>query len=154
MLQCWYVNPDVRPFFTDLEKQLEKFLEAGVADHYVDLNQQYLQANETNYCNKNTDYSAILSTPQYPAPSVPLDVNQHILQNDSNIFVEIDMHASEHDDMALASAMMHNATTSQASGDSIQSQSETIPKEVPMLNEYHDAADGEIIENNYIETES
>lgn len=80
MLQCWSAHPESRPLFDNLVKSLGKLLENGVAEHYIDLNEPYLQVNTTNYAEGQTDYLALMAPPDCPAPPVPQYVNTGIQQ--------------------------------------------------------------------------
>lgn len=80
MLQCWSAHPESRPLFDNLSKSLGKLLENGVAEHYIDLNEPYLQMNTTNFNEGQTDYLALMAPPDCPAPPVPQYVNTSIQQ--------------------------------------------------------------------------
>lgn len=85
MLHCWSANPESRPLFDNLEKRLGRLLENGVAEHYLDLNEPYMQMNANNYTDGRTDYLAALATPEYPAPPVPQNyVNGHVMSTNDN----------------------------------------------------------------------
>lgn len=82
MLSCWYANPESRPLFDSLEKSIGKLLESGVAEHYIDLNEPYLQSNITNLNEGQTDYLALMGSPDCPPPPTPIPpnyVNSHII---------------------------------------------------------------------------
>lgn len=73
MLSCWYCNPDKRPKFCDLENNISKIIGKTELEHYVDLNEPYLEANESRFNSGETDYLALLGSPDCPAPSVPVN---------------------------------------------------------------------------------
>lgn len=77
MLHCWSANPESRPLFSDLEKRIGKLLEKGVAEHYLDLNEPYLQMNADQFTGGQTDYLAFMASPEEaaPRPPVPTYVN-------------------------------------------------------------------------------
>ena len=77
MLHCWSANPESRPLFSDLEKCLGRLLENGVAEHYIDLNEPYLQMNVDLFTNGQTDYLSLMSAPDCPPPPVPVP-NQYV----------------------------------------------------------------------------
>lgn len=73
MLSCWYCNPEKRPKFSDLEKIISKILGKTKSDHYIYLNEPYLEANERRFNSGETDYVALLSSPDYEAPRAPVN---------------------------------------------------------------------------------
>ncbi|KAJ6633342.1 Platelet-derived growth factor receptor alpha, partial [Pseudolycoriella hygida] len=75
MLHCWNANPESRPLFNALEKRLGKLLESGVAEHYIDLNEPYLQINTDSFKQGQTDYLSFMGPPEGVAPSIPNYVN-------------------------------------------------------------------------------
>lgn len=82
MLSCWCANAESRPLFDSLEKSISKLLENGVAEHYIDLNEPYLQSNITNFNEGQTDYLALMGSPDCPPPPTPIPpdyVNSHII---------------------------------------------------------------------------
>lgn len=82
MLQCWSLNPESRPLFSDLEKHLGRLLEKGVAEHYIDLNEPYLQMNVDQFATRPVDYLAAMAAPEgiAPKPPIPTYVNGHLIQ--------------------------------------------------------------------------
>lgn len=78
MLQCWSANPDSRPMFSTLEKMLGKQLENTVQEHYIDLNERYLQINIDEFSSGKTDYLSTMAPPDGMAPPVPLYVNGNV----------------------------------------------------------------------------
>ncbi|XP_037051566.1 vascular endothelial growth factor receptor 1 isoform X6 [Bradysia coprophila] len=78
MLHCWNANPESRPLFNALEKRLGKLLENGVAEHYIDLNEPYLQMNTDNFKQGHTDYLSIMGPPEGIAPAIPDYVNSPV----------------------------------------------------------------------------
>lgn len=104
MLHCWNLNPESRPTFFALEDRLGKLLENGVVEvyskltlphyylvvpyviidslqHYINLNQQYVEMNANNSKEGKTDYLALMKTPSEIAPSVPNYVDSLIDPN-------------------------------------------------------------------------
>ncbi|XP_017132439.1 vascular endothelial growth factor receptor 1 isoform X4 [Drosophila elegans] len=79
MLECWRKNPESRPLFTDLEKRFASMLGEGVADHYLDLNNPYMQSNIEYRRQQPTDYLAMMGSPDELAPTAPRYVNGHIV---------------------------------------------------------------------------
>ena len=74
MLSCWFCNPEKRPKFSELEKSISKILGQSLSDHYIDLNEPYIEANETRFnSDETTDYLALLSPPESQAPPVPVN---------------------------------------------------------------------------------
>lgn len=71
MLSCWRVNPESRPLFDVLEKRISSLLANGVAEHYIDLNEPYLQSNVINLGSGKTDYFALMGTPDCQPPKKP-----------------------------------------------------------------------------------
>ncbi|XP_055305941.1 basement membrane-specific heparan sulfate proteoglycan core protein-like isoform X2 [Sitodiplosis mosellana] len=74
MLSCWRLKPETRPTFSDLEQSISKILGNAESDHYVDLNEPYVEANESRFNSGDTDYLAMLGSPNCQAPSVPVNV--------------------------------------------------------------------------------
>ncbi|XP_020798925.1 vascular endothelial growth factor receptor 1 isoform X5 [Drosophila serrata] len=79
MLECWRKNPESRPLFNELEKRFATMLGEDVANHYLDLNNPYLQSNMEYMKNQQTDYLALMGSPDELAPSAPRYVNGHIV---------------------------------------------------------------------------
>lgn len=71
MLKCWRVRPESRPRFYHLVKSLGDLLESGVAEHYINLNEPYVRMNPNNFAKGQTDYLALMASPDSPAPPVP-----------------------------------------------------------------------------------
>ncbi|XP_073825353.1 PDGF- and VEGF-receptor related isoform X14 [Musca autumnalis] len=79
MLECWSTNPERRPLFNVLKERFGHMLGEEVASHYMDLNEPYLRVN-TEYMKRNqTDYLALMGSPDEMAPPPPRYVNGHIL---------------------------------------------------------------------------
>ncbi|KAG8197320.1 hypothetical protein JTE90_013447 [Oedothorax gibbosus] len=75
MQNCWKSNPDERPNFNEISDILGSLLEAGVKQHYIDLNEPYLEMN----CKMQThDYSNM------PAGDTQ-DSNRPYINSDSTI---------------------------------------------------------------------
>lgn len=71
MLSCWCAHAESRPLFDELEKNISKLLESGVAEHYIDLNEPYLKSNISNFNSGQTDYIALMGAPDCQAPGLP-----------------------------------------------------------------------------------
>lgn len=60
MKDCWHAEPKERPEFSQLSDVLGALLESGVRQHYIDLNDPYLEMNEQllthDYLNVGQDY--------------------------------------------------------------------------------------------------
>ncbi|XP_055301547.1 uncharacterized protein LOC129568055 [Sitodiplosis mosellana] len=74
MLSCWCVDPEKRPKFSDLETSISKIIEETKSEYYIELNEPYLEANANRFNSGETDYLAILGSPDSQAPSVPLNL--------------------------------------------------------------------------------
>uniref|UniRef100_A0A1L8DJT8 Protein tyrosine kinase n=2 Tax=Nyssomyia neivai TaxID=330878 RepID=A0A1L8DJT8_9DIPT len=81
MLQCWCANPESRPLFSDLEKRLSSMLQESVKNHYVDLNEPYLQMNNEYMHTGQKDYLSMLGPPESFAPPVPTYVNRDVMHD-------------------------------------------------------------------------
>ncbi|XP_049288619.1 platelet-derived growth factor receptor alpha-like isoform X2 [Anopheles funestus] len=79
MLNCWNVKPDSRPSFKDLKSRFNAMLPDEMRDHYLELNEPYLQMNAEKLERGDTDYLANLGPPEEPAPTAPNYVNGIIL---------------------------------------------------------------------------
>lgn len=79
MLSCWCANAESRPLFDALEKMISSLLANGVAEHYIDLNEPYLQSNVSSLTTGKTDYMALMGAPDCQAPKTPNYVNSHII---------------------------------------------------------------------------
>lgn len=95
MLECWRASPETRPSFADLAKRLGDMLQDSVKDvrrigivldgnsykyiynlqHYLDLNEPYLQMNTDYFRGGKRDYFSSMGPPETPAPPVPTYVN-------------------------------------------------------------------------------
>lgn len=73
MLSCWCYNPEKRPKFSDLAEFISKILGKTELEYYIDLNTPYLQANEIRFNSGETDYLAMLRSPNCQAPSLTVD---------------------------------------------------------------------------------
>ncbi|CAL1269807.1 unnamed protein product [Larinioides sclopetarius] len=69
MRDCWLANPDDRPDFSQIADTLGGLMEAGVKQHYMDLNAPYLEMNNKmlthNYSNMPSDECQITPTRLY-----------------------------------------------------------------------------------------
>ncbi|KAH8325621.1 hypothetical protein KR067_002519 [Drosophila pandora] len=79
MLECWRKNPESRPLFNALEKRFANMLNEDVANHYLDLNNPYMQSNLEYMKKQETDYLALMGSPDEVAPSAPSYVNGRIV---------------------------------------------------------------------------
>ncbi|XP_055921707.1 vascular endothelial growth factor receptor 1-like isoform X2 [Eupeodes corollae] len=79
MLECWSANPESRPLFHELEKKFARLLGDEVTSHYVDLNEPYLKINTEHQQQSETDYLALMGSPDEMAPPPPRYVNGMIL---------------------------------------------------------------------------
>ncbi|XP_052893749.1 vascular endothelial growth factor receptor 1 [Anopheles moucheti] len=79
MLNCWNVKPDSRPSFKDLKSRFNAMLPDEMRDHYLELNEPYLQMNAEKQERGDTDYLANLGPPEELAPAAPNYVNGIIL---------------------------------------------------------------------------
>ncbi|XP_055840031.1 vascular endothelial growth factor receptor 1 [Episyrphus balteatus] len=79
MLECWSANPESRPLFHELEKKFARLLGDEVTNHYVDLNEPYLKINTEHMQQSDTDYLALMGSPDEMAPPPPRYVNGMIL---------------------------------------------------------------------------
>lgn len=71
MLECWSLAPQSRPLFPALEERLRGLLHSGVAEHYIDLNEPYLQMNAEQFSNDAVDYLPSMASPDVMAPKPP-----------------------------------------------------------------------------------
>ncbi|XP_073825370.1 PDGF- and VEGF-receptor related isoform X21 [Musca autumnalis] len=134
MLECWSTNPERRPLFNVLKERFGHMLGEEVASHYMDLNEPYLRVN-TEYMKRNqTDYLALMGSPDEMAPPPPRYVNGHILP-------EIHTAAEQHSP-TLANNLdsPNNAKPPRNKKDGI----DPLPEEIPMLpagNHHEDSPD-------------
>ena len=61
MQQCWQVEPAERPDFNGLEQSLSAHLDESVREHYLQLDEPHLQANNENEKN----YLEMMKAPNY-----------------------------------------------------------------------------------------
>lgn len=97
ILSCWRCNPEKRPKFNDLETALSNILEKIESKHYIDLNEPYEMANEFRFNSSGeTDYLALLQSPDSQAPSVPVNALREELfstkQNDDKLTATNDLY--------------------------------------------------------------
>ena len=45
MMDCWKQEPSERPTFVQLERRLSELLETPIIEHYIKLNEPYIQMN-------------------------------------------------------------------------------------------------------------
>lgn len=81
MYSCWNEHSNLRPLFGNLEQTIYKLLDENVAEHYVVLNDLYVKCNAIPFSNGNTDYLAMMASPDCLAPSIPSDDDN----NDFNV---------------------------------------------------------------------
>lgn len=160
MLSCWCANPESRPLFDSLEKSISKLLESGVAEHYIDLNEPYLQSNISNMNEGHTDYLALMGSPDCPPPPTPIPpnyVNSHIIAMQSipttstaqlpdylamsspvNINSPMSSGVDTHDSPFTYSAInsptiVNNLNSTNQNSPKLRSKITNIPEEIPML---------------------
>nr|CAD7455580.1 unnamed protein product [Timema tahoe] len=64
MLECWQARPTHRPSFTDLSETLGAMLEESVRNHYIELNDHYMNMNMIQL-EGHCDYLSMMSAPTY-----------------------------------------------------------------------------------------
>ncbi|XP_066150407.1 vascular endothelial growth factor receptor 1-like [Euwallacea fornicatus] len=69
MLDCWNTKPLARPSFTKLSRIIGTSLEESVREHYIDLNNSYVQKNVED--KEGSDYLGMLSPPSFDVLSTP-----------------------------------------------------------------------------------
>ncbi|KAH8269724.1 hypothetical protein KR018_002067, partial [Drosophila ironensis] len=139
MLECWRKNPESRPLFNELEKRFASMLGEDVANvsgkctnkssrnspnyikiakqHYLDLNNPYMQSNMEYMKNQPTDYLALMGSPDELAPAAPRYVNGHILPDIRIELMPDDYQAvspaqdSDQDSDACTAIFPHSATS-------------------------------------------
>nr|XP_016943226.1 vascular endothelial growth factor receptor 1 isoform X4 [Drosophila suzukii] len=79
MLECWRKNPESRPLFPELEQRFGNMLGEDVANHYLDLNNPYMQSNMEYMKTQTTDYLGLMGSPDELAPSAPRYVNGRVV---------------------------------------------------------------------------
>ncbi|XP_040163745.1 vascular endothelial growth factor receptor 2 isoform X2 [Anopheles arabiensis] len=149
MLNCWNVKPDSRPSFKDLKSRFNAMLPDDMRDHYLELNEPYLQMNAEKMERGDTDYLANLGPPEEPAPAAPNYVNGIILplppiseiRNDKD-YLKMSRTKSESEesnfDFASFNSDRHSPTirnnldTSPPNG-SKRHKKRGLPEEIPML---------------------
>lgn len=85
MLSCWHINPDRRPFFNGLERNISRLLERSVAEYYISLNEPYEEENANNLNFGQIDYIALMASPDHPAPQKPNFKNINETNNPNEI---------------------------------------------------------------------
>ncbi|XP_031631901.1 vascular endothelial growth factor receptor 1-like isoform X3 [Contarinia nasturtii] len=170
MLSCWCANPESRPLFDDLEKSVSKLLESGVAEHYIDLNEPYLKSNVSNFTTGQTDYMALMGSPDCQAPRTPNNyVNSHIIAMqpppdgtttkpnylamsppiniNSPLPDGIDIHDSHFPFATSNSPTIVNNLNATESSPKLRTKMSNIPEEIPMLKRsnqsFHSDSDSE-----------
>ncbi|XP_053673665.1 vascular endothelial growth factor receptor 1 [Anopheles nili] len=149
MLNCWNVKPDSRPSFKDLKSRFNAMLPDEMRDHYLELNEPYLQMNTEKLERGETDYLANLGPPEELAPAAPNYVNGIILPlppiseivNDKD-YLKMSRAKSEsaesHFDFTSFNSDRHSPTirnnldTSPPNG-SKRHKKQGLPEEIPML---------------------
>uniref|UniRef100_A0A182Q009 Vascular endothelial growth factor receptor 1 n=1 Tax=Anopheles farauti TaxID=69004 RepID=A0A182Q009_9DIPT len=147
MLNCWNVKPDSRPSFKDLKSRFNAMLPDELRDHYLELNEPYLQMNAEKVERGETDYLVNLGPPEEPAPAAPNYVNGIILPLPPKIrsdkdYLKMSRTKSEseesHFDFASFNSERHSPTirnnldTSPPNG-SKRHKKRGLPEEIPML---------------------
>ncbi|XP_037708354.1 vascular endothelial growth factor receptor 1 isoform X4 [Drosophila subpulchrella] len=79
MLECWRKNPESRPLFPELEQRFGNMLGEDVANHYLDLNNPYMQSNMEYMKTQSTDYLGLIGSPDELAPAAPRYVNGRVV---------------------------------------------------------------------------
>lgn len=131
MLRCWSANPESRPSFEELTKNLSKLMENGVADHYIDLNEPYLKVNATNISDGQTDYLAMMAVPECQAPPIPLYVNGDVSPKDNRESARNGL--TDHKINIDGIIASNNLNLSQSPFRNRRNNPD-IPEEIPMLN--------------------
>lgn len=140
MLQCWSASPESRPLFHVLTKNLGQLLEGSVAEHYIDLNEPYLQMNANSTTEGQTDYLALMAVPDAPAPPVPIYVNGTIQPKAANgdgttEVTKIDIDASMPSiELPSARPSLGNNLNVNQIPFKYRRKNPDIPEEIPMLN--------------------
>ncbi|XP_050076574.1 vascular endothelial growth factor receptor 1 isoform X3 [Anopheles maculipalpis] len=149
MLNCWNVKPDSRPSFKDLKSRFNAMLPDEMRDHYLELNEPYLQMNAEKVERGDTDYLANLGPPEEPAPAAPNYVNGIILplppiseiRNDKD-YLKMSRTKSESEesnfDFASFNSDRHSPTTrnnldTSPPNGSKRHKKRGLPEEIPML---------------------
>lgn len=70
MLSCWRMLPESRPLFATLESMIYEMLGEDITDQFMNPNESYLRSNKRNSNAKQADYSALMGTPDFIAPSI------------------------------------------------------------------------------------
>lgn len=78
MLDCWHLNPNKRPSFTELSERMGNMLEESVRKHYIDLNDPYMDMNSEWMQNTQSDYLSMMSAPTYGNLVSPTEDNDYI----------------------------------------------------------------------------
>ncbi|XP_049938110.1 vascular endothelial growth factor receptor 1-like isoform X3 [Schistocerca serialis cubense] len=78
MLDCWHLNPNKRPSFTELSERIGNMLEDSVKKHYIDLNDPYIDMNSEWMQNTQSDYLSMMSAPTYGNLVSPIEDNDYI----------------------------------------------------------------------------
>lgn len=160
MLQSWSANPESRPSFEDLTKNLSKLMENGLAEHYIDLNEPYMKVNATNFTDGQTDYLAMMAVPDCQAPPVPLYVNGNVSPKDTR---EITMNGLNDHKINIDGVSAPNHLNINQSPFRNRRNNPDIPEEIPMLNrsnksdsetEFNNINEDKTNQNSYINVPS
>ncbi|XP_055305923.1 vascular endothelial growth factor receptor 3-like [Sitodiplosis mosellana] len=76
MLSCWQLIPKSRPLFDKLEEEITKMMDRSVSEHYIIMNEPYLEVNVNRFSSGQTDYFALLGSPDCQSPSKPKTSHQ------------------------------------------------------------------------------
>lgn len=157
MLQCWSANATSRPDFGELTKSLGKLLENGVAEHYIDLNEPYVQVNANNFSDGQTDYLSMMAVPECQAPAIPNYVNGGVPPPENRDSV-VGNGLNEHKITIDEPSPIKNLNLNQSPFKNRRNNPD-IPEEIPMLNrsnksdsetDFNQLNDDKTIQNSYI----
>lgn len=76
MLACWKVIPERRPLFDELEEHISNMMDRNATEQYIAMNEPYLKMNAIHL--NNTDYIALLGSPDCESPSIPMQRDENI----------------------------------------------------------------------------
>lgn len=90
MLSCWKLIPKSRPLFHKLEEKIIKMMDKSVSEYYIVINEQYLKENVNRFIYNQTDYIALLGSPNSQSPPIPQIGQQSQHFQNSEIFNRIE----------------------------------------------------------------
>lgn len=118
MRSCWDCVPEKRPAFNRLEGDIAKILGKSDLEHYEDLSEPYLQANVCRCDGGNTDYFALLKSPDSQAPTVPGNELRRkffpFVQSQSNTFATTNNLYVDSDNLKIDKKSVNSSEKSQA----------------------------------------